>query len=509
MRIASSKSTIGALSLGLVLGVVVLAVLPGTRLAAVTPQGYAGLEAASTLTRLFASLVLFLFPADSERDSVRWTATAVLVLGTGSGLFGAIPASLGILLPLKLAMYESLVVWTTGGALLFAGLALPRAPAWSRKRFLAVVCVGTLLSVTVVLLYARLPVLTAGTSLRDLTPTASISTLNPRPIDWIISLVALLLTVGAAIGAIARQRVAVIGPWFLAGLLTLAEAQFLNMFRPSAFTPIVTTADVLRFQFGLLVAVGAVVSLRRVAEDRRERLDDEEERSRRLRDLGVLKANFTAMAAHELHSPLASIRGYAAILGTGTLTAAETSVVVTGIDRELETLRMLADDVQSAAIIERDDFLVDPQVVPLQTVVNDAASFLRGLPGCHPLVVSGAVTSFVRADGARIRQVIRNLLSNAAKYSPDGAPLELCVEHLGRTVRISVKDRGQGIHPEELDRVFERFGRGHDQVNGTTPGLGLGLYLSRRIVQAHGSEIRVNSTVGSGSTFSFELESIL
>jgi signal transduction histidine kinase len=509
MRIGSARTTTAMLSMGVVVGVLLLAMIPEARLAVVTPQGYAGLEAASTLTRLFASLVLFLFPADSERDSVRWTATGLLVLGGGSGLFGVLPASLGILLPLKLAMYESLIVWITGGSLLFAGLAFRRTPTWTRQRFLAVLCAGVLLSVSAVVLYAGLPALTNAGSARELTSTTLVTAQDLTPIDWAISVVPLLLTLGAVIGAVAWQRAAVIGPWFLAGLLTLAEAQFLNMLRPSAFTSIVTAADALRFQFGLLVAIGAVVALRRIAEQRRERLDDEEERSRRLRDLGILNANFTAMAAHELHSPLASIRGYTAMLGTGALTPAETTVALTGIEREVETLRMLADDVQSAAIIERDDFLVDPQVVPVQSVNIDAAAFLQGLPGSHPLIASGAVTSFVRADGVRIRQVMRNLLSNAAKYSRDGTPVDVCVEHCGRTVKISVTDRGEGIRPEDLSRVFERFGRGRDQLNGSTPGLGLGLYLSRRIVQAHGSDIRVESRLGSGSTFSFELESIL
>ena len=98
----------------------------------------------------------------------------------------------------------------------------------------------------------------------------------------------------------------------------------------------------------------------------------------------------------------------------------------------------------------------------------------------------------VVADPERVGQVLRNLLSNAAKYSPDGAPVELratCVPgpsgKPGR-VRIEVADGGHGVRPDEVGRIFEKFGRGRDEEGRKIPGVGLGLYLSRRIVRAHG-----------------------
>ena len=117
-----------------------------------------------------------------------------------------------------------------------------------------------------------------------------------------------------------------------------------------------------------------------------------------------------------------------------------------------------------------------------------------------------AVRDRVLADPGRIGQVLRNLLSNAAKYSPPGAPIALRARRVGERVRVEVEDRGPGIASDDLARVFEKFGRGGEAAGGSAAGLGLGLYLSRRIVRAHGGDLLVESTPGQGSVFASELE---
>ncbi len=112
----------------------------------------------------------------------------------------------------------------------------------------------------------------------------------------------------------------------------------------------------------------------------------------------------------------------------------------------------------------------------------------------------------VCADEYRIGQVLHNLLSNAAKYSPEGAPIELRVRVNAGHACIEVCDHGKGIPPDDLTRIFEKFGRGRDASGQKIPGIGLGLYLSRRIIRAHGGDITVQSTLGVGTVFGFELE---
>lgn len=114
----------------------------------------------------------------------------------------------------------------------------------------------------------------------------------------------------------------------------------------------------------------------------------------------------------------------------------------------------------------------------------------------------------VFADPIRIGQVLRNLLGNAAKYSPPGSPIALSAVATAERIRIEVVDRGMGIEPGDLDRIFHKFGRGRNAVGGRVPGVGLGLYLSRRIVRLHGTDLTVHSQPGVGSTFGFELEAV-
>jgi signal transduction histidine kinase len=101
--------------------------------------------------------------------------------------------------------------------------------------------------------------------------------------------------------------------------------------------------------------------------------------------------------------------------------------------------------------------------------------------------------------------VLRNLLSNAAKYSPAGAPIELRATSTGSRVRFEIADHGIGIQPGERERIFEKFGRGRNQEGQQVAGAGLGLYLSRRIVQVHGGDLAVESTPGRGAVFACQL----
>jgi signal transduction histidine kinase len=123
----------------------------------------------------------------------------------------------------------------------------------------------------------------------------------------------------------------------------------------------------------------------------------------------------------------------------------------------------------------------------------------------HAITMVGPTGIRVIADQERIGQVLRNLVNNAIKYSPDGTPVEVRAIPEGSHVRMEVEDQGYGIAEEDQQVIFECFGRGRDSRTLNLRGSGLGLYLSRRIVEAHGSELRVASVPDQGSTFSFDL----
>src|SRR5262249_23122928 len=109
----------------------------------------------------------------------------------------------------------------------------------------------------------------------------------------------------------------------------------------------------------------------------------------------------------------------------------------------------------------------------------------------------------IEADERKVKQVLYNLLSNAVKFTPDGGRIEVRVTREGEQVRIAVADTGIGIASEDQDKIFEEFRQ--DGRERSREGTGLGLTLTRRIVELHGGTIRVESTPGKGSTFSFTL----
>jgi signal transduction histidine kinase len=232
----------------------------------------------------------------------------------------------------------------------------------------------------------------------------------------------------------------------------------------------------------------------------------EQEHSKRLNELATLKADFTAMVAHELGSPLLAIRVFADMLAAGKLSPDAQAQMVSAIQAEANVLNALLADVQSAVRVERADFAVHLRPVPLSVLLADAAAYTKTLPGRHPLTTMLANDALVMADPERIGQVLHNLLSNAAKYSPADAPINLRAQLDQGRLRIEVADTGCGIHPDDLRRIFEKYERGRDCTGRKAAGAGLGLYLSRRIVEAHGSQLTVASTLGAGAAFSFTLE---
>src|SRR5215211_4848850 len=246
------------------------------------------------------------------------------------------------------------------------------------------------------------------------------------------------------------------------------------------------------------------ITERKLAEERLQ------EANRHLSELASLRADFTAMVAHEIGSPLAAIRGFLDVLATGELEPAEQTVILTKIRTETDRLSTLVGDVSSAGAIESGDFTLMPRQTPVEELLKDATRFAETLPGDHPVVVEIETKEQLWADRYRIGQVLRNLLSNAAKYSPDGAPIELRAMR-GKTpghVHIEVADHGQGVHLDDAERIFEKFGRGRDRSGRKAYGVGLGLYVSRRIVRAHGGELTLDPAPVGGSVFGFDLEAV-
>lgn len=465
---------------------------------------------ASALSQLFAALVLGLFLARESGWRMHWVAAGLVALGLAHMIFGYVePLIQGAAPGLNESLYEGLISQVLACALFAVGM-YPGTPHRYLARAALIVplalIAGYIFIFEVLDNEALMPAL-AGVEKPEQALALGSSLLWLTPWHWLLSAFPLALAAVAVAGAFRETRRGLLPGWLLFTVVLLAGSILHEYVWPSTFAgKVVTTADALHLTLAVVAAVGGILELKRASDERESLLLDERERTRRLSELAALRADFSAMVAHELGSPTAAIRNLSAMLGVDGLNEEAKTYALGAIRRETDALEALVSDVRAAATVERDDFRVSERHVMLGELLSEAGAFARALPGGHSVRVVSGMDREVVADPERIGQVLRNLLSNAAKYSPEGTVIELRAKPLEDSVRVEVADHGSGIHPDDLRRVFEKFGRGRDGDGKKVAGVGLGLYLSRRIVQAHGSELDVSSALGEGSVFGFDLE---
>jgi len=475
-------------------------------------------EAASSLARLFAALVLVLSIAEDEDWRLRWVAAGLVVLGLGHLIFGYIEPLIQNDPPqLRESLYEVLVTQTAACAFFAVGL-LPTTLPRLTLRVAAIVLaaapvIGYLLVFELLDGEDWMPAISLIGSSKEALELGSALTWLP-PFYWVVSAPALVLAVAAAVGASRQYRRRRLRYWLLFAMVLLAGSILHEYLWPSAYGgEVLTSADLLHLAFALVVALGGIFELWRIATERAALLAVERERARRLDELAALRADFSAMVAHELGNPISALGALITMLGVEGLDADTRASTLAAVKAEIDTIDALVADVREAAKVERDDFNVRLHPLTLGTLLAEAEAYAKGLPGDHPVKVDvdGGLAGRERilADPRRVGQVLRNLLSNAAKYSRRGAPIELRATRGTdrRHVRVEVADRGEGVHPGDTSRIFEKFGRGSGKDGKIkAAGAGLGLYLSGRIVRAHGSELTITERPEGGSIFGFELE---
>jgi signal transduction histidine kinase len=237
-----------------------------------------------------------------------------------------------------------------------------------------------------------------------------------------------------------------------------------------------------------------------VAESAARALGEERREVERLRRVDLARSEYVAVAAHELRTPLAAVLGVLATLKSHG-SALEDSVrdeLIDGATVQTERLSRLVEELLTLSRIE--DGVLPMSLVPAEAeeLVTEAA---RASSTTARLTVEIDSDGSVVCDVDAVIRVLTNLLDNARKYSPPGTPITLAVSHEQDRIRFTVRDAGPGIAADEREAIFERFRRG-----GTTkPGSGLGLYISRGLVQAHGGELSVGPAPGEGSEFTFWL----
>lgn len=237
-------------------------------------------------------------------------------------------------------------------------------------------------------------------------------------------------------------------------------------------------------------------------------LAEQEEVATRARALEVAKSRFLNLAAHEMRGPLTVIRGYADMLADGSLgPLTERMATALGALRgKADEMSRLVTLMMETARFEEGRMDLRGAPLDLRRVVDDVVAVLSPLIGdAHAVSVQGDDALTVRGDADRLSTVVANLVDNACKYSPAGAPVEIRCAAAGDRATVSVSDHGIGLSEDDLTVLFTRFGRVVSAETSHIGGTGLGLWLSREIARMHGGDIEVASTRGEGSTFTLAL----
>lgn len=284
----------------------------------------------------------------------------------------------------------------------------------------------------------------------------------------------------------------------VAGLLAFALAWLLvrNVSRPLAKLA-GAARSVARGELGVRAPVGGPAEVRGVAESfnsMAETLAHQED----------LRRAMLSDVAHELRTPLAVIQAQAEALQDGILPPTPPNLAP--LVNQSKQLVRVVEDLRTLAHADAGQLQLEVTAVPLAPLVAEVLSGLAGEAAAHGVTTVGAVPSDLpdlRADPVRLWQVLANLLSNALRHTPAGGSVVVTAARCHDMAEITVRDDGAGVPPEDLPHVFERFYRVEKSRSRDTGGSGLGLAIARRLVEAHGGRIRLESRLGAGTVVTF------
>ena len=229
-----------------------------------------------------------------------------------------------------------------------------------------------------------------------------------------------------------------------------------------------------------------------------------------LLELNALKNKFLGMAAHDLRNPLSTLKGYLGLFLTdvlGELTDDQREVL-TDMNQTSDNMLGLINDLLDVTAIESGNLQLKRRPTIISELLQSIQASLRVLANAKSIEIRldlPASLPLLQIDQARIKQVLTNLITNAVKYSYAHTFILLRVKVFEKEVWIAVKDQGQGIPVEEMRHLFKDFSRTSVKPTAGEKSIGLGLAITRRIVEAHGGIIWVDSEIGKGSTFTFSL----
>ncbi len=296
----------------------------------------------------------------------------------------------------------------------------------------------------------------------------------------------------------------------LVGMLTISverRQRGLTAGQLKALTILTGTAAAALESASLNEQVRAEERARLLALERAARAEAEVERTARLaaEEAVALRDEFLSVAAHELKTPLTGLHGAVQLMlrqhergVAGGLEQTYRTLQI--IERQTTRLGRLVNQLLETSRLDGGRSALDRGVVDLTALVGSVVEAARASTSQHEIVLSAPAAVAVRVDALSIEQVVGNLVDNAIKFSPDGGRIDIKLQLLdGELVRLSIRDRGIGIPAERRHQIFQRYAQAH--ADSYRSGLGLGLYISRRLVELHGGQISVETPPDAGTRF--------
>lgn len=252
-----------------------------------------------------------------------------------------------------------------------------------------------------------------------------------------------------------------------------------------------------------------VTARKKAEEERAALLIRERDARQHAEEADRLKDEFLATLSHELRTPLTSILGWASMIRTGEVEGPSVMRAVETIERNARSQARLIDDLLDVSRIITGNLRLDLHPLNLAPIVEAAIDALRPTADVKGIQIRTELLSgecLVKGDPNRLRQVIWNLLSNSIKFTQRGGVVVVNLKCVGPTVRLTVADTGEGISPEFLPYVFDRFRQAEGSISRKQGGLGLGLAVVRHLVELHGGSVSAESAgLGQGALFTLEL----
>ena len=250
----------------------------------------------------------------------------------------------------------------------------------------------------------------------------------------------------------------------------------------------------------LFLVIAVFVSSRRQAEEKlRQALENEKAANR-------LRLEFLATVSHEIRTPLTTIYGWSNMLAQMPLSAEETTKAVSAISSSAETLLRVVEDILDTSRMSLGVLDLRPEPARLDEIVANTVAGLQLAVDGKQLNLHKSLTSVtVTGDPVRLQQICWNVLANAVKFTPKGGSLDVKLYRDDDQAKLSVADTGIGIEPEFLPYVFEPFRQSDSSTTRSYGGLGLGLSITKKLVELHGGSISVSSVKGSGTEVNVSL----